>query len=286
MTEKFKAYLSDLLNETIVHVASVHGGDISDAYKLETSREVYFLKCHSGQEAIKMFEAEAKGLKLIGETKSIRTPEVLGLDTFDNTSFLILEFIPSKSPDQKDHEALGTQLAHLHLNTTTMFGLDHDNKIGKLPQSNTQHKSWPGFYARERLLPQLHLAKEKGLLKDSDCPDPERIESVLNEIFKNVKPSLVHGDLWSGNYLISETGTPYLIDPAVYYSDGLVDIAMSKLFGGFGSGFYNAYHEMIPKPETYSERIDLYQLYYLLVHLNLFGAAYRSGVRGILSRYF
>ena len=101
-----------------------------------------------------------------------------------------------------------------------------------------------------------------------------------------MKPALLHGDLWSGNYLISESGTPYLIDPAVYYGDGLVDIAMSKLFGGFGHDFYSAYHEVISKPEAYEERIDLYQLYYLLVHLNLFGASYRSGVLRILSRYF
>ena len=286
MTERFKACLAHILKDPILKITSIHGGDISDAYTLETARATYFLKCHSGFEARHMFETEAQGLKLIAESKSIRTPEVLGLDSFENTSFLILEYIPSKPPNQKDFEALGTQLANLHGHTTGMFGLHHDNKIGRLPQRNSQHRTWSSFYTHERLIPQLTLAKQKGLLSEQDCPSADRMETVLKPMFSGIVPGLLHGDLWSGNYLISETGTPYLIDPAVYYGDPLVDIAMSKLFGGFGPEFYDAYHNIHPEGKAYAERIDLYQLYYLLVHLNLFGASYRSGVKRILSRYF
>lgn len=286
MTENFQAYLSEILRNNITKITSVHGGDISDAYRLDTSKNSYFLKCHSGAKALKMFKAEAKGLKLISESNSIKSPEVITADSYDSLSFLLMEFIPSRAPSSGDLRALGKQLAELHRCTADTFGLDHNNNIGRLPQSNFQHKTWRSFYTYERLLPQLDMARTKGLLQDADCPSPDHILRVLETFFTNVKPSLLHGDLWSGNYLISENGVPYLIDPAVYYGDGLVDIAMSKLFGGFSTSFYEAYHEVHPKAETYAERIDLYQLYYLLVHLNMFGSSYRPGVTQILSRYF
>ena len=262
MTDTFKAKLSEVLNEPIINISTVHGGDISEAFKLETPSNIYFLKCHNGADAFSMFETESKGLNLLSKTNSVRTPEVIAFDTFENLSFLLLEFVPSKSPNSKDYKVFGTQLANLHLNTTDAYGLDHDNKIGRLGQSNCQHKTWSAFYTYERLLPQLNLALQKGLLQDQDCPSVERMTTVLSGFFSDVTPGLLHGDLWSGNYLISETGIPYLIDPAVYYGDGLVDIAMSKLFGGFGPEFYDAYHDIIPKNKAYSERIDLYQLYY------------------------
>ena len=262
MTDTFKAKLSEVLNEPIINISTVHGGDISEAFKLETPSNIYFLKCHNGADAFSMFETESKGLNLLSKTNSVRTPEVIAFDTFENLSFLLLEFVPSKSPNSKDYKVFGTQLANLHLNTTDAYGLDHDNKIGRLGQSNCQHKTWSAFYTYERLVPQLNLALQRGLLRDHDCPIVERMITVLSDFFSNVTPGLLHGDLWSGNYLISETGIPYLIDPAVYYGDGLVDIAMSKLFGGFGPEFYDAYHDIIPKNKAYSERIDLYQLYY------------------------
>ena len=201
-------------------------------------------------------------------------------------SFLILEWIESKRPDNKDFEELGKQLAALHQYSCKSFGLNHDNFIGSLNQTNKQHLNWTGFYIEERLLPQLHLAKAKGLLNPKEIPTTTTMQHFLKSLFKTVKPSLLHGDLWSGNYLISTNGAPYLIDPAVYYGHHEVDIAMTKLFGGFSNDFYKAYHDIIPKDTNTNQRIEIYQLYYLLVHLNLFGSSYYCSVTSILKRFF
>ena len=142
------------------------------------------------------------------------------------------------------------------------------------------------FYIDERLLPQFDLAQSKGLLRSNEIPDKEIMKGNLNDLIKVVKPSLLHGDLWGGNFLIGKDGTPYLIDPAVYYGHHEVDIAMSKLFGGFGSAFYSAYYEVFPESSRINDRIEIYQLYYLLVHLNIFGSSYYGSVKQILNKYF
>ncbi|MFL1011187.1 fructosamine kinase family protein [Flavisericum labens] len=177
-------------------------------------------------------------------------------------------------------------MAKLHQCHSRNFGLDHNNFIGNLLQSNTEHKTWGNFYIYERLLPQLKLTKSKNLLHSNEIPPTETMVKSLSSLFRNIKPSLLHGDLWSGNYLISSDGTPYLIDPAVYYGHSEVDIAMTKLFGGFGEDFYDAYVESIPFTSDTTARIEIYQLYYLLVHLNLFGRSYYDSVKSILIKYF
>lgn len=286
MNYDLKTHLSNLLNETITDILSVSGGDISKAYRIDTPTYSYFLKTNSGANALKMFQTEAHGLKLIHHANTIKIPKVIACDAFQNTSFLLMEFIERKSPSQEDFENLGNQLAELHQCTSEYFGLHQNNFIGSLPQINKQNKKWVNFYANERLLPQLKLAKQKGLLSDNECPSAKRIEESLNPLFENIKPSLLHGDLWSGNYLISKDGEPHLIDPAIYYGHHEVDIAMSKLFGGFSEDFYNAYHSILPQDSKTASRMDIYQLYYLLVHLNLFGRSYYGSVVSILKKYF
>ena len=286
METTFKKHISSLLNVPVNNIQSVSGGDISKAYKIDTPNNSYFLKTNSGANAFKMFQAESYGLQLIKDTNTLKTPKVLVCDTFQNTSILLMEFIESKSPSNDDYEKLGLKLAELHQYTSEYFGLHLDNFIGSLPQSNKPHKNWVNFYANERMLPQLKLAKQKGLLSDNECPSAKRIEDSLNHLFETIKPSLLHGDLWNGNYLISIDGEPYLIDPAIYYGHHEVDIAMSKLFGGFGEGFYKAYHSILPYDLKTTARIDIYQLYYLLVHLNLFGRSYYGSVVSILKKHF
>lgn len=286
MTNDLKEHLSNLLNETVTNVSSAHGGDISKAYRLDTTGNSYFLKINSSLNAFLMFQTETHGLRLIGNTNTIKTPKVIAYDTFENVSFLLMEFIESKSPSPKDLQNFGQQLAALHKSTSDYFGLNEDNFIGSLPQCNKQHKTWFDFYVSERLLPQLRLAKQKQLLSEKDCPSENQVSKTLEPLFKNIKPSLLHGDLWGGNYLISKDGSPYLIDPAVYYGHHEVDIAMSKLFGVFGEDFYNAYQSRIPQDLNTASRIEIYQLYYLLVHLNLFGRSYYGSVVSILKTYF
>ncbi|WP_034043983.1 fructosamine kinase family protein [Wocania ichthyoenteri] len=285
MVTNLKSHLSNRLNQTITKVSSVSGGDISQAYKIDTANNSYFLKLNSAS-TLNMFQTEAYGLDLIAKTNTIKTPKVLAFDSFENSAFLLMDFVESKRATTEDFKLLGEQLATLHKCSSDNFGLDKDNYIGSLPQSNSAHKNWVEFYTHERLLPQLELAKQKGLLSVAECPSEQHIKNQLELLFKGIKPSLLHGDLWSGNYLISKNGEPYLIDPAVYYGHNEVDIAMTKLFGGFGESFYESYHSYYPLDENTSARIDIYQLYYLLVHLNLFGSSYYSSVKSILQKYF
>lgn len=286
MQPDLKVHLSGILNENIERVSAVHGGDISTAYKIETATNAYFLKTNPASTALHMFQIETNGLQLIANTNTIKTPRVLVCDVYKGHAFLLMEFIESKSPSAKDFKHLGQQLAQLHQCASENFGLDTDNFIGSLAQSNVQHSHWVDFYIHERLQPQFKLAHRQSLLASSEIPSVEKMNSSLSPLFKNVKPSLLHGDLWSGNYLISKDGTPYLIDPAVYFGHNEVDIAMSKLFGGFGGSFYQSYAEIIPFSNETSARIEIYQLYYLLVHLNLFGRSYYGSVISILKTYF
>lgn len=286
LSKEYIEYLSNLLNSKIEYLQSVSGGDISSAYLIKTSSHKYFLKINSNANASDMFLSEEKALTTIAKTNTIATPKILACSTFSNDSFLLMEHMDAKSPNSKELELFGNQLAQLHHITSEEFGFEENNFIGSLHQSNKKHNNWNDFYVEERLITQLILAKSNGLLKDSEIPKKEKLKDVCFPFFKNVKPSLLHGDLWSGNYLISDSGIPYLIDPALYYGHSEIDIAMSKLFGGFGPSFYDSYHGIFPKDEYTEDRIQLYQLYYLLVHLNLFGASYYSSVKQILCNYF
>ncbi|MDO5977745.1 fructosamine kinase family protein [Flavivirga spongiicola] len=286
MNNDLKIHLSSILKESITRVSPLHGGDISNAYRIETSNNSYFLKLNEAINAAKIFQAEVYGLQLIGETNTIKTPRVLASDTFQNSAFLLMEFIENKSPSSNDFKNLGHQLAQLHKYTSEKFGLDQDNFIGSLPQSNKPNKTWIDFYTTERLLPQLELAKQKHLLSKMECPSVQKIKDVLKSLFKDIKPALLHGDLWSGNYIISKNDVPYLIDPAAHYGHHEVDIAMTKLFGGFNEFFYDAYDSNFTRDKNTSNRIEIYQLYYLLVHLNLFGRSYYGSVSTILKKYF
>ncbi|MFA7494476.1 MAG: fructosamine kinase family protein [Proteiniphilum sp.] len=279
-------YISDLLAEKILSFRSVSGGDISSAYKVDTEKRAYFLKVNNASFALDMFRAEQKGLEAIEKTRTIAVPHVHLVDSIEGQSFLLMDLVESKRPDTYDYQRLGTQLAQLHQCSQTDFGFLSDNFIGSLPQQNNPHSDWATFYWFERILPQLQMALKTRLIQPDIIPEEQKAIILFQNIFGDVKPSLLHGDLWGGNYLIATDGTPYLIDPAVYYGHSMVDIAMSHLFGGFGTDFYNAYHEIIPKSTHYDAQIELYQLYYLLVHLNLFGSGYYSSVASILKRYF
>ena len=278
--------ISELLGEPIEKYSPISGGDISTAFLLYTANNRFFLKTKRGENALKMFETERLGLDAIACTNSVRAPRVYFAKQVGVEAFLLMEYIESKKPGPKDFKRFGAQLAELHKNTSCEFGWEQDNFIGSLPQSNSKNENWPEFYASERLLPQLKFARSKALLSPSEAPDLEKLCAFLKNLLPDEPPSLLHGDLWGGNYLISSDGLPYLIDPAVYYGHNGVDISMTKLFGGFGSSFYDVYYEVIPANSNEKELTDIYQLYYLLVHLNLFGSSYYNAVVRIFDRYF
>ena len=284
--EQIIRHIAEQINLEIKSFKPVSGGDTSSAYLLETQSQKFLLKVNSKSSAKTMFDAEQQGLRAIESTKTIAVPHVHLVDELDGKAFLLMDFVESRRPNAKDYTHFGRDLANMHLVSNDQFGFSSDNFIGSLSQSNAFHTDWAEFYWNERILPQLEIAKKNTALDDAKIPSKESALKIFRQVFGEVKPSLLHGDLWGGNYLISTDGTPFLIDPAVYYGHSIVDVAMSRLFGGFDAEFYDAYHEIIPKQTYYQEQIKLYQLYYLLVHLNLFGRSYRSSVVDILERYF
>lgn len=287
MDKALRAHIEYLLCINIYTVSSISGGDISKAYLLETETERFFCKVNRSDSAFKMFKAEKVGLEAISNSKTIAVPTVVLCEPLEVGAFLVMEYIEPTRPSEKDFELFGYQLAALHkFSELDTFGFVTDNFIGSLEQSNKQHSNWTEFYAQERLIPQIILARDGNRLRVSETPSEEQLFKTCQNLFPRVKPSLLHGDLWSGNYLISKERTPHLIDPAIYYGHHEVDIAMTRLFGGFDSTFYHAYAEHFSKQPLSDERTDIYQLYYLLVHLNLFGKSYYASVSSILKRYF
>lgn len=258
------------------------GGCINQGGKLKTTSGIFFLKWNDEKKFPFMFEAESEGLKLLQRQNAIRIPKVIGNGINDSYQFLLLEYINQKSRSKNYWEALATGLAALHRSFSTHFGLDHDNYIGSLKQYNQQSSSWIHFFIEQRLNIQLKLAIDNGVAPANWPQRFERLYSRLSSLLPEEKPSLLHGDLWSGNLITDEKGEPCLIDPAVYYGNREADLAMTKLFGGFDRDFYTAYQEAFPFQSGYQKRVDLYNLYPLLVHVNLFGSSYSRSVEEIL----
>ncbi len=268
--------------------SSVRGGCINQTLILQLNNgERVFLK-HNSHPPIDFFAAESKGLRLLADAvNGPRIPKPLVIQDSLNPTFLILEFIEEASPGQDFPIRLAHSLAELHRITQNNFGLDHDNYIGITPQKNTLEKNGVIFFRDQRLLPQQELARKSGKLPLST----DKILSKLCDRLENYldvsgeKPALLHGDLWSGNYFPDGNQVPSIFDPAVYFGLREADLAMTELFGRLPQKFYDAYHEVFPLNSRYDERKDLYNLYHLLNHLNLFGGSYLSSVDQVLKKY-
>lgn len=251
----------------------VSGGDISDAWRLRTGNVDVFLKTGPNNSR-EQFEAEADGLVEIAATKTIRVPEVLASGSTDNGVFLALEWIQFDASDASVEALLGEQLAKMHQCTRDRFGWHRDNTIGLTPQHNTPADDWITFFREQRLGFQLRLAADNGFgaaLQERGTRLMKRLPGLLGAASPDA--ALLHGDLWGGNWA-SSGGQPVIFDPAVYYGDREADIAMTRLFGGFGKAFYSAYESRWPRRDAYDERQCIYQLYHVLNHLNLFGSSY------------
>lgn len=237
----------------------------------------------SGPEsALAMFEAEAEGLAELRAADEIRVPEVLGCGTRGGRSYLILERLALQPAADTAARRLGSQLASLHQHTRSRFGWHRDNTIGLTPQNNDWSDDWVDFFGEHRLGYQVALAARNGYdLNQAGARLAERLPTLFDGY--EPQPSLLHGDLWGGNWG-SVDGEPVIFDPAVYYGDRESDIAMTRLFGGFGRGFYEAYEESWPLAPGHERRLLLYQLYHVLNHLNLFGASYLARARSLFNR--
>jgi fructosamine-3-kinase len=262
----------------------VHGGDINDAFYVQSEKQPYFIKMRRTFPH-HFFECEQTGLETIRNADAIRVPLVYGMKETKEYGFLVLEWIEGKETN-KTAEQLGHGIALLHQCYGSAFGFAEDNYIGLLPQKNRWCDNWIDYFRECRLLPQLRLAEQKGRMPAQRRNKLEKLLSSLERwLPKDCSPSLLHGDLWGGNSIVGANGVPYLIDPAVFYGHYEFEIAFTELFGGFPSRFYEAYNELMPLSSDYHERKQLYQLFYLLVHLNLFGEAYGSAVDRVLRRY-
>lgn len=269
---------------------SVSGGDINEAYYLALSNgEDAFLKLN-GRAADNFFAAETHGLKAMGDTGA-NVPQVLAYgSTVEGMRFLLLRYEKSFRPVKRYQSLLGQMLANMHLASTEiytdgkMFGFYEDNFIGATKQINSPKSSWIEFFRDARFGVQIKLAG-RYFDKDDNRLCQRLLEHLGDFLTEPRFPSLIHGDLWSGNVMPDRNGQPMFIDPAVYVGYHEADLAMTELFGGFSSEFYDAYHEIIPKESGYADRRDIYNLYHLLNHLNLFGGSYLASVKRILKRY-
>jgi len=272
-------------DHSIKRASALSGGSINYAFRLETNIGTFFMKYNQSSAYPGMFEQEARGLAVLKEAGEVRVPEVIAYGDDGTYSFIILEYLDPAGKRGQFWEDFGRNLAALHRHTNKNFGLDHDNYIGSLNQYNDHYVSWPDFFREQRLLIQMDMAARTGLLPGHIKRGFESLFKKLDDIFPDEPPSLIHGDLWSGNYHVDEKGKACIIDPAVYYGSREMDIGMSRLFGVFGGNFYDAYNEAWPMETGWRERIEICNLYPLMVHVNLFGAGYLGSVESILSKF-
>ena len=280
------------------------GGDVNTAARVFSSEGTFFVKWNqanlsgTGRQHVdepmadgdELFAAEARGLTYLREANAIRVPTEIGHGRQGERAYLILDYIESDPNGLRGAPPLywtmlGHQLAELHAHTQTRYGLDHDNFIGTLTQRNTLTDSAYAFFFEQRLLPQAGQALYSGLLDNRTYDALFRLRDRLPDLLPNDRPALLHGDLWTGNVLITEAGQPAVVDPAVSYGLRESELAFTYLFGGFDTRFYDAYTELFPLEPGFDERVAIYNLYPLLVHVNLFGSGYVSGVERVLHRF-
>lgn len=263
----------------------VSGGSINDCFRLQAANQKWFLKVNSAVTYPEMFQLEAKGLELLGNHFDLIVPKVYFHGQLEDEAYLLLEFLERGVQTANFWEEFGRALARMHRTSNSSFGLNYDNYIGSLPQSNHPHHTWADFFIKERLEVQLKRARDNRKVGDDITLRMERLFHRLDGLFPKEPPALLHGDLWSGNFSCGPNGKACIFDPAVYNGHREMDIAMSKLFGGFTPEFYNAYNEEWPLEAGWQQRADLANLYPLLVHVNLFGGGYLAQVRAILQRF-
>ncbi|GAX36479.1 fructosamine kinase family protein [Nodularia sp. NIES-3585] len=256
------------------HKRSVSGGCINQGYAVADGNLTYFVKLNQASQ-VAMFEAEALGLKEMLATNTILVPKPICWGTAGNSSYIVLEWLEMGGSNSKSSQEMGRKLAAMHKATNSEgFGWKINNTIGSTPQINTWTADWAEFYTQHRLSYQFQLARRRG----GSFPKQEQLLAAIPELLANhsVQPSLVHGDLWGGNAGCTVSGEPVIFDPATYFGDREVDIAMTELFGGFSADFYQSYHEVFPLDAGYEQRKTLYNLYHILNHFNLFGGGYAS----------
>ena len=264
---------------------AVSGGCINKYFKLTYGNKPFFLKWNYADSYPKMFELEQKGLNLLRLNSSFIIPEVFEINSIENYSWILMEHIPNGRINNQYWSQFGYQLAELHQVTNSTYGLEFDNYIGSLIQQNNESNNWNTFFIEQRITPQLKLAINSENLDSSILSKFDNLFKLLSEIFPKEKPALLHGDLWSGNQMPTDYGKPCVFDPAVYFGHREMELSYTKLFGGFDAAFYQAYKEVFPIASKFEQRMPIYNLYPLLVHVNLFGGGYINQVKNIINQF-
>ncbi len=260
---------------------SVSGGCINQGYAVSDGELTYFVKLNQAAKA-EMFAAEALGLQEMTQTNTIRVPKPICWGVAESSAYIVLEWLNLGAATTNSWQQMGQHLAAMHrVISSKGFGWEQNNTIGSTPQINNWTTDWVEFYATHRLGYQFQLANRKG----GNFPQQEELLAALPQLLSHqVQPSLVHGDLWGGNAACTERGEPVIFDPALYYGDREVDIAMTELFGGFPAAFYQSYNNSFPLEPGYEQRKPLYNLYHILNHFNLFGGSYASQANRTISQ--
>ncbi|MFK7848464.1 MAG: fructosamine kinase family protein [Rhodothermales bacterium] len=284
MTEQLKSDI-EAYTGSIQHIRSVGGGCIANASCVEAGNGRFFLKW-GGPEATKTFGAEAAGLTALRQADtSLKIPVVIGFNETGD-GFLLLEWLETGSKPAGFDEAFGMALAQMHRHTGKAYGFNQDNYIGSTAQINTWHDNWPAFFQTCRLEPQVRLARQGGHWSTAWDQGLQRLYNRLPDLLPATPVcSMLHGDLWGGNYMVTAEGQAALFDPASYYGHRETDLAMTEMFGGFDARFYDAYREAWSLEADYETRRSIYNLYHQLNHLNLFGSGYAAGVARVLGQF-
>jgi len=269
----------------VLDASPISGGCIHNAQKVETSQGVYFIKMNQSAD-LNMFRTELSGLELLAAAGEIDVPVPLGAGLAGSQAFLVLDFIRSTMRKSNFWTIFGQSLANLHKNHhNDQYGLSYPNYIGRLDQYNDFRTDWITFFIEQRLEVQLRLAFDNRYVDRAFLDQCQQFYKKLPDLLPIEPPSLLHGDLWSGNFMTGAEGQPVIIDPAVYYGNREIELSFTRMFGGFDREFYASYQDTYPLNPGFELRVDIYNIYPHLVHVNLFGSAYLGGVVPVVKRY-
>ena len=266
-------------------IERLSGGDINEVFLIEETDRKWVVKRNNRLTFPEMLSKEYNALQFLTEDKSLNYPKPLAHFTDNKYQYLVIAYHEKGPNDNKGQAKLGIQLAQQHSLSAETFGWHEDNYIGSLPQDNRPSTTWSDFYANNRLLAQTKLAYDKRLVGKEFLIKMERFCLQLDEVFPNEMPALLHGDLWGGNYFITKSGEPLLYDPAIYFGHREIDIAMTRLFGGFSPDFYRSYNDSFSLESGWEDRTPFGQMYPNMVHLNIFGTAYLGAVKPLIDKF-
>ena len=290
LTKKLLMYVAALIRQPGESFASVSvagpvsGGSIHQAYKLKASSGDYFIKCSEAGNYPGIFMTESSGLEALRKTNTVKIPYIIAIGEVDGVAYLLMDYLEAGKRSSNYFKQLGVDLAMLHRNQNDSFGWNEDNYIGSLPQQNNFMLNGIDFLIELRYKSLVEMALKNKIISHKEAKLFDDLYRRLSNLVPDEPASLLHGDLWNGNVITGPDGKAWLIDPAVYYGHRETDIAMTKLFGGFDDDFYDSYNETFPLQPDWENRIQLFQLYPLLVHLILFGRSYWSAIEATLKK--